>query len=107
MIFALADTLPQISRLYRPIVGVDVESEDEDDLEAATQLLPTHASSNMTASKSATKASRLGDVWDEGEDLFDIGGDSDDEAEPGTARGAAPTPAAHLPSPKIVVTSSS
>ena len=97
----------KISRLYRPILGTDVESEDEEDLEAATQLLPTHASSNMVTSKSTSKPSRLADVWDEGEDLFDIGADSDDEAEPGTARGAASVPASHLPGPKIVVTSSS
>ena len=39
------------------------------------------------------------------DDFF--GADSDEEAEPGTARGAASVPASHLPGPKIVVTSSS
>ncbi|KAF7793911.1 hypothetical protein EIP86_005033 [Pleurotus ostreatoroseus] len=93
-----------ISQLYRPL-GTDPESSDEeDDLEAGTQLLPTHADpTNRSPTKPNNKVSRLADVWDEGEELFDIGADSDDE----TSGPAPRTPAPHLPGPKIVVTNSS
>ena len=90
--------------MYRPL-GIEPDSEDEEDLEAGTQLLPTHAGPDQRSpTKSSAKGSRLADVWDEGEELFDIGGDSEDESErvPSTAT----TPAPHLPSPKIVVTGS-
>ncbi|KAI0339809.1 hypothetical protein BDW22DRAFT_1360828 [Trametopsis cervina] len=73
----------EISRLYRPLnPDEDILSDDEeDDLEAGTQLLPTQSRPDATSAKAAPK-SRLADVWDEGEELFDIGGDSDDEAGP-------------------------
>ncbi|KAK7692339.1 hypothetical protein QCA50_003964 [Cerrena zonata] len=89
----------EISRLYRPLDTDYLSSDDEDDLEAGVQLLPTNTAlraSNNT-SKSVPKATRLADVWDEREELFDIGDESDDEdvARPG------PVPSG----PKIVVTS--
>ncbi|KDR75156.1 hypothetical protein GALMADRAFT_140692 [Galerina marginata CBS 339.88] len=66
----------EIARLYRPLSGsvTYFEDEDEDDLEG-TQLLPTHNHSM----KNGGKNPRLTDVWDEREELFDIGGGSDDE----------------------------
>ncbi|TCD70317.1 hypothetical protein EIP91_003946 [Steccherinum ochraceum] len=72
----------EIHRLYRPLnTSVDSLSDEEDDLEAGTQLLPL-ASEPMQqgpSSKPATKSSRLEDVWDEREELFDIGEESEEE----------------------------
>lgn len=86
----------QISRLYRPLdaeISSDEEEDDEDDLESGTQLLPTHHS--QPKPQQNTKSTRLGDVWDERDELFNIGGDSDDEDEPRDTR-----------VPKIVVSGS-
>ena len=75
--------LSQIHRLYRPLntSGDLLSDEEEDDLEAGTQLLPVSTDSNQRASvpKPATKSSRIEDVWDEREELFDIGDESDEE----------------------------
>ena len=69
----------QILRLYQPL-ETDVISSDE---EEGTQLLPTHTqlhqSKTFQNSKFSRGPTRLGDVWDEREELFDIGGDSDDD----------------------------
>lgn len=91
----------EISRLYRPLNAEDdLLSDDEDDLELGTQLLPARAEgSNAIVSPTKTvTTSRLADVWDEGEELFDIGGDSGEEAALNTT-GFPPvsTPIAHLP----------
>ena len=75
--------LSQIHRLYRPLntSGDLLSDEEEEDLEAGTQLLPVSTDSNQRASapKPATKSSRIEDVWDEREELFDIGDESDEE----------------------------
>ncbi|KAI0786676.1 hypothetical protein C8Q75DRAFT_770949 [Abortiporus biennis] len=78
----------EISRLYRPLDTESIPSDDEED-ESGTQLLPTHyepvnnntrgAGSNAKNKNKPAKMSRLTDVWDEREELFDIGGDSEDE----------------------------
>ncbi len=89
-------------------MGTDPDSSDEeDDLEAETQLLPTYLNpvAPHNPSKPLPKPSRLADVWDEGEELFDIGGYSDDEGER-TPMTRGPAPIDHLPGPKIVVTES-
>lgn len=92
---------PQISRLYRPIRLEDAEelSDEEDDLEAGRQLLPGSAQADTAREPTTAKTSRpsrMADVWDEGEELFDIGGESDDDAE--TPRRPVPaTP--HAPNP--------
>lgn len=92
----------KISRLYRPLNTDYLSSDDEDDFEAGVQLLPTHTTPRAPNhnSKSAPKASRLADVWDEREELFDIGEES--EGEEMSRSGPAPSG----PGPKIVVTSS-
>ncbi|EPQ57201.1 hypothetical protein GLOTRDRAFT_38655 [Gloeophyllum trabeum ATCC 11539] len=83
----------EIARLYRPL-DTDEEaliSDSEED--RAEPLLPTH---NPAAGKSATGKIRLEDVWDEREDVFDVGEDSDDEQGGSRAPG-------QVPAPKIVV----
>ena len=74
----------QISRLYRPLdTDYLSDGEDEDDLEVGRVQLQT-ASQQQPKSSSANTipeigAIRLGDVWDEREELFGVGGDSDEE----------------------------
>ncbi|KAI0075749.1 hypothetical protein K474DRAFT_1646117 [Panus rudis PR-1116 ss-1] len=92
----------EISRLYRPL-DTDSLSESEDDLESGMQLLPTHSDTRIKPSSKAPKSVRLADVWDEREDLFDIGDDSDEEG--GTNAGTS-APFRSATSPKIVVTGS-
>ena len=66
---------------------VDEYSEDEEDLEAGTQLLPTRVEAiPREIPKGPAKVHRLRDVWDEGEELFDIGEESDEEGESSRAR---------------------
>ncbi|CAL1706485.1 unnamed protein product [Somion occarium] len=95
----------EISRLYRPLDTDYLSSEDEDDLESGVQLLPTHHDNRAATNgpKSPAKSSRLADVWDTREDLFDIGEESDEEdsLRPGPAASGPP-----MPNPKILVTSS-
>ncbi|KAH9951547.1 hypothetical protein B0H21DRAFT_775754 [Amylocystis lapponica] len=103
----------EISRLYRPLDVDSVPSDDEDDIEQSTQLLPTHyqPTPSQNGSKNGRGAApkadngriRLTDVWDEREELFDIGGDSDDDEHEGRPTHAAGPP---LGTPKIVVTGS-
>lgn len=102
-------TIPQIARLYQPLdSGSMSDLEDEDD-SLGTQLLPTHHSAAV-APKGGQKSARLTNVWDEREELFGIGGDSDDE-DAATPRGRVagpppPQPATPNGVPKIFVTSS-
>ncbi|EKM54561.1 uncharacterized protein PHACADRAFT_258496 [Phanerochaete carnosa HHB-10118-sp] len=85
----------EISRLYRPLNAED-DLSDEEDLEAGTQLLPTPVDPVATrdAAKGPAKTSRLQDVWDEGEELFDIGAESEEEGETSYSRESPPI--AHL-----------
>ncbi|KAI0746009.1 hypothetical protein C8Q76DRAFT_705724 [Earliella scabrosa] len=99
----------EIARLYRPLDTEALPSDDEDEDEAdGTQLLPLHhqPSTPRTLTKPSRpsrpgppKATRLSDVWDEREELFDIGDESDEEDDPRTAGGPPPPPPT-----KIVVT---
>ncbi|KAF9792913.1 hypothetical protein BJ322DRAFT_996208 [Thelephora terrestris] len=74
----------EISQLYRPL---DTEylsnGEDEDDLESGgVQLQATSQHQHKSSSNNKipeTGAIRLGDVWDEREELFGVGGDSDED----------------------------
>ncbi|RDX47938.1 hypothetical protein OH76DRAFT_1405493 [Lentinus brumalis] len=102
----------EISRLYRPLDTDSIPSDDEedDDEPGGTQLLPLHHSPSAPRTPNSAKsprsarqgphkaATRLSDVWDEREELFDIGEESEDD-EPRTAGGLPPPPP-----PKIVVT---
>jgi hypothetical protein len=69
----------QISRLYRPLDTATPFSDDED--EPGTQLLPTHKNSTSQGHKHGQKSLQLADPWDEREELFGIGNDSDQEEE--------------------------
>ena len=73
----------QISRLYRPLSADYISDSDDED---RTQLLPSHyipTRSNPDRSKPARSAkpihNNLSDIWDEREELFGVGRDSDDE----------------------------
>jgi hypothetical protein len=90
----------QISRLYHPI-NTEYLSESEDDLEdAGTQLLPTHHHPSKSSKANSTPR-RLADVWDEQEEVFGVGADSDEEEV------VDPPPSDYAgPPPRIVVTSS-
>ncbi|KAF7338245.1 hypothetical protein MVEN_02049800 [Mycena venus] len=99
----------EIARLYQPLDSDSMSDlEDEDD---GVQLLPTHhstAAGSKGGHQKGSASARLTDVWDEREELFGIGGDSDDEdpATP-TPRIAGPPPSPPKPSgppvPKIFV----
>lgn len=54
------------------------EEEDDEDESMGTQLLPTHHVHNNLGLPLNKKA-RLADVWDERDEVFDIGVDSDEE----------------------------
>ncbi|KAJ7774514.1 hypothetical protein DFH07DRAFT_102042 [Mycena maculata] len=102
----------EIARLYQPLDSGSVSDFEDEDDSAGTQLLPTHHSVT-TAPKSGTKSARLtNNVWDEREELFGIGGDSDDEeAATPVGRVAGPPPSQPAtpngqPVPKIFVTAS-
>ncbi|KAG6866750.1 hypothetical protein C0991_011409 [Blastosporella zonata] len=66
-----------IARLYRPIDTSLSDLEDFDN-EIGTQLLPTHTDAAPAPKNNHYKSPRLADVWDEREDVFDIGSDEDD-----------------------------
>ncbi|KAF8844305.1 hypothetical protein BDN67DRAFT_765193 [Paxillus ammoniavirescens] len=81
----------EIARLYRPLDTDEISDvEDYSDDEggpSGTQLLPLFnsqptggsAKSPFLSKSKVHKADRLGDVWDEREELFEIGDDSDSE----------------------------
>jgi len=112
----------EISRLYRPI-SLDPEEFSESDLEddeaSSTMLLPTHhGRSNQGQGKGKAAAFtftreegriRLEDVWDEREEIFGIGDESDDE-DGQKAHGSPATHGVNTPpppaGPRIVVTRS-
>lgn len=84
-------SVSKIARLYRPLdtdETSDVEDfSDDEGGPSGTQLLPLYNSQPVRGSSKATyqakskapKADRLSDVWDEREELFGIGDDSDPE----------------------------
>ncbi|KAI0645916.1 hypothetical protein C8Q79DRAFT_966999 [Trametes meyenii] len=95
----------EISRLYQPLDPGSMSEDEEDSDVDATQLLPLHYEPNTprTPAKSPrpagpSKSVRIADVWDEREELFDIGEESDEDEEPHSRGGPPPPP------PKIVVT---
>ncbi|KAH7916560.1 hypothetical protein BJ138DRAFT_1139333 [Hygrophoropsis aurantiaca] len=107
----------EIARLYRPLdtdETSDAEDLTDDEGDQSTQLLPMYHNNNTSSSPSkptsqvpkgkSQKARRLGDVWDEREELFGIGEDSDeddaDTPRPPRIAGQPPLP------PKITITRS-
>jgi len=88
----------EISRLYQPLSADYFSDSDEED---NAQLLPSHyipTSPNSDHSKpngmNKPTHNNLSDVWDEREELFGVGGDSDDEYAGGASgeRGRPVTP---------------
>ena len=67
-----------------------------------TQLLPTH---HTHVPAPLNKKARLANVWDEGDEVFDIGADSDDEEHDITASVSRPQPT-QPGLPRIVVSHS-
>lgn len=110
----LHSRVAQISRLYQPL-QLDADQE-EDDIEIdETPLLPSHfqpgasrsTGKNGTTTRTDAGKVRLDNVWDEGEELFNLGDDSDDD-EPRSAKSSTTPHFANEGSvaPKIVVTDS-
>jgi hypothetical protein len=100
----------EIARLYRPLETDDIsDADDASDNEETpgTQLLPLYSHPSAPSKSKPVKVARLHDVWDEREELFDIGNDSGEEDGAGTPRPLhesfqdVPT----LPPPKIIITS--
>ncbi|KAG2121346.1 hypothetical protein BD769DRAFT_1478950 [Suillus cothurnatus] len=100
----------EIARLYRPLETDDIsDADDASDNEetSGTQLLPLYSHPSAPSKSKPVKVARLHDVWDEREELFDIGNDSGEEDGAGTPRPLhesfqdVPT----LPPPKIIITS--
>jgi len=91
----------EISRLYRPLTtdASDYSDEEDGNEDTGTQLLPTHHQKNPKSNTNTGRPLASADaVWDEREDLFEVGGDSDDEFG-GFESGVPP------PTPKITLTS--
>lgn len=83
--------LSQINQLYRPLTGsassIRLDSDDEADVEAGLQSLPTSPGVNSTGKTRAADALALADVWDEREHVFNVGDDdSEDEGTSSKAR---------------------
>lgn len=105
--------MSQISRLYKPVTldpNSPIDSDSEEDMDG-TNLLPLHSMHPTNSSKSKATPSkngniRLGDVWDEREELFGIG-DSDDDHDTAEESRRLQSAANNLNvPPKILVTSS-
>jgi len=89
----------KIARLYRPI-DTGTLSDDDDDEAATTQLLPTHHNHTAIAPKATSnKSIRLADVWDEREEIFGIGGESDDEVYTSRHHNGMPVPTISVTTP--------
>ncbi|KAG1799752.1 uncharacterized protein HD556DRAFT_1344600 [Suillus plorans] len=96
----------EIARLYRPLETNDI-SDAEDEGMSGTQLLPLYSHPSAPSRSKPAKVARLHDVWDEREDLFGVGDDSDEEDDAGTPRPQRESSQhVSLPPPKILITSS-
>ncbi|CAA7261737.1 unnamed protein product [Cyclocybe aegerita] len=89
----------EIARLYRPLSATASEFSEDEDEESGTQLLPTH-SNKLSVPKGSVKKPRLADVWDDREELFGVGEDSDDEGGPEVG---ASRPGPQVQPPRIVI----
>lgn len=104
----------QISRLYTPLNAevTSSEDEDEDDAAGSAQLLPLHYEPRAARGPSKPgrptppkTRTRHADVWDEREELFDIGEESEEDDDDRGRGPSAPLPNG-LSKPAIVVTAS-
>jgi len=69
----------QISRLYRPL-NISLSSLEEEDDDAGALLLPTHCDRTTRQPQAhINREIRLADVWDEREEVFGVGEESDNE----------------------------
>ncbi|TDL24247.1 hypothetical protein BD410DRAFT_820404 [Rickenella mellea] len=89
----------EISRLYRPISLDPDDPPESDEDEDAQMLLPLHHGGQPPSPATGNKATkdgrvRLGDVWNDSEELFGIGDSDEEDNTPKSAAG-----------PKIIVTS--
>lgn len=77
----------EIARLYQPLnLDSAYDQDDEEEELYNTQLLPMHHQNAMTQPKANKgKSVHFKDVWDEQEELFGIGSDTDEEAEASVA----------------------
>lgn len=101
----------EIARLYRPLETdyiSDADNASDDEGMSGTQLLPLYSHPSVTSKSKPTKVAHLNDVWDEREELFDIGDDSGEEDGAGTPRPQheSSQDGPPLPPPKIIITSS-
>ncbi|KAG0708367.1 hypothetical protein DFH29DRAFT_795330 [Suillus ampliporus] len=97
----------EIARLYRPLQTdemSDTEDAEDDEGTSGTQLLPLYSQPSAPSKSKPTKATRLSDVWDEREDLFGVGDDSDEEDGTDTPRPLSQD--VPPPPPKIIITNS-
>ncbi|KAG2079286.1 hypothetical protein BDR04DRAFT_997459 [Suillus decipiens] len=98
----------EIARLYRPLETDEIsDADDASDNEATsgTQLLPLYTHPSASSKSKSIKGARLDDVWDEREELFDIGDDSADEDGLRTPRPQHQS-SQGVPPPTITITSS-
>lgn len=77
----------------------DFEEEDDEEESMGTQLLPTHVHNNLGLP--LNNKGRLADVWDERDDVFDVGAESDDEHDIPTT--VSQSQLSHPGHPRIVV----
>jgi len=95
----------EIARLYQPI---NTSLSDLEDDEESVQVLPLSNNPPGPIPKgNKRKSQRIANVWDEQEELFDIGGDSDEDETPRIlSLGPLQPPLEGVSVPKILVTSS-
>lgn len=89
-VFLTVTTNSKIARLYRPL-DTEYEEFSDDEPPIGTQLLPLYHAQPMGGSKpsfksKSHKADRLGDVWDEQEELFAVDDESSTEGGQDTPR---------------------
>lgn len=102
----------QISRLYRPLETDYISDDSDSEEESRGGLLPSHyipSGAEYTTDVDRPKTTKtnhrnLSDVWDEREELFGVGDDSDDEEGAGGGSGAGER--GRVATPKITVTPS-
>lgn len=95
----------QISRLYRPL-DTDYDSDNEDQQLLPSHYVPTDADDSQSRPKpKPLNHNNLSDVWDEREELFEVGDESDEEPDSADANAAAASvERGRIATPKITIT---